>query len=88
MIISSRPLNACLTAFEGRLSLRLRDLTRRDMETYVHVELFTPPTMKILIRQSPVIAPRLATDIVDKAEGVLPPGHTCCTSPACRIEEW
>ena len=71
LIISSRPLNACLESLSGCPTLRLQDLTRKDMRAFVDGELSTQHLMLRLVRHFPAIAPQLASDIVDKAEGVF-----------------
>jgi hypothetical protein len=67
LVVSSRPLNACLGALEGCPSLRLQDLTRPDMEHYVDEKLSFHP----LMIQSPEQASLLATELMDKADGVF-----------------
>jgi hypothetical protein len=71
LIISSRPLNTCLHSLSGCPTLRLHDLTRRDMTAYVHGELLTHHLMTRLVEVFPTEAPHLASEIVDKAEGVF-----------------
>jgi hypothetical protein len=67
LVISSRPLNACLDAFEGCPSLKLQNLTRPDMERYVDKEL----SSHSLMIQSPDQGPMLTTELLDKADGVF-----------------
>lgn len=71
LTISSRPLNTCLHSLAGCPTLRLHDLTRRDMTAYVHGELSTHHLMIRLVEFFPTEAPQLASGIVDKAEGVF-----------------
>ncbi|KAK7179601.1 small s protein [Paraphaeosphaeria sporulosa] len=71
LIISSRPLNSCLEALEGCPTLRLQDLTRRDMAAFVQGELATHHLMIRLLRQFPDRAPLLAVEVVEKAAGVF-----------------
>ncbi|CAO2653869.1 Nn.00g106020.m01.CDS01 [Neocucurbitaria sp. VM-36] len=71
LIVSSRPVNGCLSALTGCPGLRLQDLTRNDMESFVHGELSTHHLMVRLTQRFPDRAPQLGTDIVDKAEGVF-----------------
>jgi hypothetical protein len=67
LVVSSRPLNACLSALEGCPSLRLQDLTRPDMKLYVDEKLSFHP----LMIQSPEQASLLTTELMDKADGVF-----------------
>jgi hypothetical protein len=67
LVVSSRPLNACLGALDGCPSLRLQDLTRPDMKHYVHEKLSFHP----LMIQSPEQASLLTTELMDKADGVF-----------------
>jgi hypothetical protein len=67
VVVSSRPLNACLGALEGCPSLRLQDLTRPDMKRYVDQRLSFHPVMI----QSPEQASLLTTELMDKADGVF-----------------
>ncbi|KAH8724294.1 hypothetical protein GQ44DRAFT_284835 [Phaeosphaeriaceae sp. PMI808] len=71
IIISSRPLNTCLEPLVGCPTLRLQDLTRKDMSIFVDGELSKHHLMTRLVQQFPCRAPQLAIDIVDKAEGVF-----------------
>lgn len=71
LIVSSRPLNSCLEALEGCPTLRLQDLTRRDMVAFVQGELATHHLMIRLSNQFPDRAPMLAFEVVDKAAGVF-----------------
>jgi hypothetical protein len=71
LVLSSRPLNACLHAFSDCPNMRLQDLTRRDMEAVVHNKLSMHHLMIRYERQFPGKALRLASDTVDKAEGVF-----------------
>jgi hypothetical protein len=67
LVVSSRPLNACLGALKGCPSLRLQDLTRPDMKRYVDEKLSSHP----LMIQSPEQASLLTTEVMDKADGVF-----------------
>jgi hypothetical protein len=71
LIVSSRPLNACLAALSDCPTLHLQDLTRKDMEAYVHGELSSHRLMVRLSQQFPDTAPHISVDLVDKAEGVF-----------------
>ncbi|KAF2652569.1 hypothetical protein K491DRAFT_43805 [Lophiostoma macrostomum CBS 122681] len=71
IVISSRPISACINALQGCPKLKLQDLTRTDMETFVHGELSSQPSMANLVRRLPQEGRQLATDIIEKAEGVF-----------------
>ncbi|KAH7070067.1 hypothetical protein FB567DRAFT_507528 [Paraphoma chrysanthemicola] len=71
LIVSSRPLNPCLSALADCPTLRLQDLTRRDMDLYVQGELAAHPLMLSQIRKHPEKAPKLCSSLADKAEGVF-----------------
>lgn len=71
LIVSSRPINACLDVLEGCPTLRLQELTRPDMEGFVHGELSSNQLMSRLMEQFPERAPQLIVDLLDKAEGVF-----------------
>lgn len=71
LIISSRLLNACLETLLGFPTMRLQDLTRRDMEAFIHGEFSNHHLMVRLKQQFPESAPQLAADVGNKAEGVF-----------------
>lgn len=69
LVVSSRPLNAPMQAFQGCPSLRLQDVTRSDMDTYVEGRLMSHTLMKSLMRRHSNVT--LASELTDKAEGVF-----------------
>jgi hypothetical protein len=71
LIVSSRPVNACLNAFQGCPTLRLQDLTRNDMELFVQGELASHTLMRGLTHRFPQDAAQLVSEIKDKADGVF-----------------
>jgi hypothetical protein len=71
LIVSSRPLNACLDALAGCPNLRLQELTRPDMEKFVQGELSSNRLMARMMKQFPKRASELIIDLLDKAEGVF-----------------
>ncbi|KAF2250748.1 hypothetical protein BU26DRAFT_269347 [Trematosphaeria pertusa] len=71
VVVSSRPINACLYTFQGCPSLRLQDLTGPDMELFVQGELCSHPMMVGLARQFPREAESLIHAVRTKAEGVF-----------------
>jgi hypothetical protein len=73
LVVSSRPLNACLEALADCPKLRLQDLTKRDMEAYVHGELTSHRLMVGLAQRFPTSDSDsdLSVQITEKAEGVF-----------------
>lgn len=71
IIVSSRPLNECLATLYDSPTLRLQDLTRNDMATFVQGEFLGHHLMVRLMKQFPSKAPRIAEEVVEKAEGVF-----------------
>jgi hypothetical protein len=71
VVVSSRPVNACLDAFSNSPSLQLQDLTRHDMKRFVDGELSSYKEMTALIAEFPAEAPQLAATILHNAEGVF-----------------
>lgn len=71
LCISSRPWVEFDEAFKGLPTLRLQDLTYRDIEVYVNDELRSHPRMVELAGAEPHHAHQLVTEIVTKASGVF-----------------
>ncbi|CAG8984197.1 hypothetical protein HYALB_00004180 [Hymenoscyphus albidus] len=71
LIISSRPIQSCVSVFEGCPKLRLQDLTKNDINLYIHGNLDTDPNMAHLQRKSPQDALILIEEIKQKADGVF-----------------
>lgn len=71
IIVSSRPLNECLATFYNSPTLRLQDLTRNDMTSFVQNEFLSHHLVVRLMEQLPRKALRIAEDIVEKAEGIF-----------------
>lgn len=71
LIVSSRPLNACLDVLAGCPNLRLQELTRPDMDKFVQGELSSNRLMARMMKQFPKRAPELIIDQLNKAEGVF-----------------
>lgn len=69
--LSSRPLIEFEDAFSMFPSLRLQDLTLRDIRNYVSDNLMTNERYQRLSLQEPVQAPALVEEIVTKADGVF-----------------
>jgi len=69
--VSSRPHNVFEKAFAGRASLRLQDLTKRDIRMYVEDRLVKDEGMQDLFAREPVKTPKLVEEIVNSADGVF-----------------
>lgn len=71
VIVSSRPINASLNAFGGCPSLRLQDLTKKDMELFVQGNLSSHNVMAQLMTHDPDATNDIVTEIKEKADGVF-----------------
>jgi hypothetical protein len=71
VVVSSRPITACVNAFQHCPTLRLQDLTRGDMEIYVRENLCTHQSMVALANQHPQRVTSLVGEIRSKANGVF-----------------
>ncbi|KAH7070393.1 hypothetical protein BKA63DRAFT_518337 [Paraphoma chrysanthemicola] len=71
MVISSRPINACLDVFRNCPSLRLQDLTREDMKHFIQGELSSHGGMVALAQEFPDQRTSLEAIILEKASGVF-----------------
>ncbi|VUC25231.1 unnamed protein product [Clonostachys rosea] len=71
LCLSSRPLLAFEQAFEGQPSLRLQDLTARDIRYYVKENLYRHKYMMALSKENPGQVANLVSDVVEKARGVF-----------------
>ncbi|KAK4220645.1 hypothetical protein QBC38DRAFT_175641 [Podospora fimiseda] len=69
--VSSRPENAFTDEYRQNPSLRLHDLTRRDMETYVNGRFGANTAFLELQGASPQEADSLKSQIIDKSEGIF-----------------
>lgn len=71
VIVSSRPLQACVRAFSSLPQLRLENLTRGDMMRYIDKILGPHPYIRSLHRQDPLFLSKLRTELVRKSSGVF-----------------
>ncbi|KAI1773520.1 prion-inhibition and propagation-domain-containing protein [Hypoxylon cercidicola] len=71
LVVSSRPIPACVDAFSDKPQLHLQDLTKADMASYVDAEVNSHPYMSTLRRLDPVNAPKIVEELVGKASGVF-----------------
>jgi hypothetical protein len=71
LLLSSRPIPACVYAFSGCPGLRLQDLTYDDIRFFADSELGQHPLMQQVERASPGATDDLVEGIVSKASGVF-----------------
>lgn len=71
IIVSSRPIPACVQAFSGRPKIHLQDLTRDDIALYVNERIGAHPYMSDLLTIAPNDAENILSDLVEKASGVF-----------------
>lgn len=71
VVLSSRPLNVCLNTFRNCPTLKLQDLTSKDMESFIEGRLSSHHIMAALTRRFPLQASKLVSEIRDKAQGVF-----------------
>lgn len=70
-IVSSRPIPSCFQAFARGPKLRLQDLTRNDIKTYVHDTIVLHPHTETLIEMNSTIVYRIESELTEKASGVF-----------------
>ncbi|XXH03714.1 hypothetical protein Hte_010120 [Hypoxylon texense] len=71
IVVSSRPIPACVDAFSGERQLHLQDLTKADIASYVDAEVGLHPYMNTLHHLDPTNAPKIVEGLVSKASGVF-----------------
>lgn len=70
-IVSSRPIPACFQAFSRGPKLRLQDLTRNDIKTYIHDTIVLHPHTETLIEMNSTIVDNIKEELTSKASGVF-----------------
>ncbi|KAI8718115.1 hypothetical protein NCS52_00889500 [Fusarium sp. LHS14.1] len=70
IVVSSRPIPACVAAFHNLPRLRLQDLTRNDIQAYVEDKVGSHPAMKRHMRRFPEASASLMHELVEKSSGV------------------
>lgn len=70
-VISSRPISACMAAFEDCPGLQLHHLNRRDITVYVRSVIGQHKRMKTRVSSHPSQAPALMDEIVQRSCGVF-----------------
>lgn len=71
LIVSSRPITACLNTFGGCPTLTLQDLTKHDMEVFIQGNFASHQAMVELAKHCPEQAREIYIELKDKAEGVF-----------------
>ncbi|KAH7076866.1 prion-inhibition and propagation-domain-containing protein [Paraphoma chrysanthemicola] len=71
VLLSSRPIDACVAAFSLKPKLALQDLTKDDIELYVTGTVRSHPYMAELKALDNAVTERLVSDIQAKAAGVF-----------------
>ena len=71
MVVSSRPIPACLRLFKDGPNLRLEDLTRKDIGNYVNSKIRAHQRMQELLIEAPEEAAHFVDQIVATASGVF-----------------
>lgn len=70
IIVSSRPIPACVDSFHDEPKLCLQDLTKTDIASYVDAEVGSHPYMKTLALMDSS-APLITKQLMEKASGVF-----------------
>lgn len=71
LVISSRPIQSCVEVFQCCPSLRLQDLTKRDIALYIDGKLKGDSNMLLLMDEQPNEAAELVQEILEMASGVF-----------------
>ncbi len=71
VLVSSRPIPACVQAFAAGPSLRLQDLNRVDIVSYVDSVVGGDSRMQGLTETYPDDASKIITDLVEKSSGIF-----------------
>ncbi|KAI8654269.1 hypothetical protein NCS56_01383700 [Fusarium sp. Ph1] len=71
VLVSSRPIPACVAAYENLPKLHLQDLTRKDIRAYVEDVIGGHQYIKRLLKRSPEGAKGMMEDLVNKSSGVF-----------------
>ncbi|KAI8712794.1 hypothetical protein NCS52_01378600 [Fusarium sp. LHS14.1] len=71
VLVSSRPIPACVAAYEDPPKLHLQDLTRKDIRAYVEDMIGSHQYIKRLLKRSPEGVKGMMEDLVKKSSGVF-----------------
>lgn len=70
-VVSSRPIPSCFQAFSPGPKLRLQDLTRNDIKTYIHDTIGLHPHTATLIEMDGTIVDKIQGELTGKSSGVF-----------------
>jgi len=71
LILSSRPIPVCVDIFENCPSMRLQDLTQRDIRIYVQGKLESHPDIIRMVARQPWEVRELVQEVIEMASGVF-----------------
>lgn len=71
MVLSSRPIPPCIAAFEEYPKLRLQDLTRNDIISYIEAQIKDKKYMQLLSEFQPEDVDRLVQEIFERSSGIF-----------------
>jgi hypothetical protein len=71
IVLSSRPIRPCVAAFQNYPTLRLQDLTKDDMVSYVRAQFNANHDMESLRKRQPGDVDRLLNEITSRSSGVF-----------------
>lgn len=71
VVVSSRPINACLNAFADSQTLNLHHLTKKDMSIFINGELCSHRMMEGYQRRYPNAVKEIVEELETRAEGVF-----------------
>ncbi|KAF4460941.1 small s [Fusarium albosuccineum] len=71
IVVSSRPIPDCVAAFESMPKLQLHQLTRCDIQAYVHGTIGTHAYMKGMMKRYPEEASEIVNSLIEKSSGVF-----------------
>ncbi|KID82986.1 proteinrelated to small s protein [Metarhizium guizhouense ARSEF 977] len=71
ILVSSRPIPACVDAFSPVPKLKLQDLTKADAESYAQDTVGSYPYMADLVASDPTSSDAILQQLIEKAAGVF-----------------
>ncbi|KAH8900647.1 hypothetical protein GQ53DRAFT_129827 [Thozetella sp. PMI_491] len=71
VLVSSRPIDACVHAFSSRPKLQVQDLTKGDIQLYITDTIGSHPYMEALVADDREAADRVLKNLTEKASGVF-----------------
>lgn len=88
VLVSSRPIPACVAVYENLPKLHLQDLTRKDIRAYVEDVIGSHQYIKRLLKRSPEGAKGMIEDLVNKSSGVFLWVVLACRSLLSGFEDY